>query len=363
MSVHAGSNNTDDGLVFQYDSTNTKKSWKGKPTVNLIANAGVDAASVRSTDGSVYGYFSADITAYVLANWSASNNKFSMSFEGKRDFVVGGTGGGGDGFPSMYIYFGDWSWSSSFGTGSYEWSYVKQDNITMPNPAGKTVYFTIYHMNSGNPGRSYSRNHQVEFGTFATPFVNGTRNNTQSIVDLTTNNTISINSLTYNTDGSFSFNGSNDKMTLSSSPFSGMSNFTIEAVVKQTSAGSVDYIVGNYGAGNNGIEFYLFNGKFSTYITSTYVNGVTTLNANQWYHLTTTRSNGIVTMYLNGIFETSGSANGSIPTTNPFTIGNGHDYTSEAFGGNIATLKIYNRSLSSSEVLTNFNSVRSKFGL
>jgi len=363
MSLNHSPSVVTNGLVLYTDMSNKQKSWKGKPTVNLIANAGADAAVERSGVG--YAYFSQDITAYVLANWSASNNALSMSFEGKRQYSVGGTGGGNDGYPSMYIYFTDWSWASSFGISTYDWSYNTQNNIIMPNPAGKGIAFSIYHMNAGNPGFSYSRNHQVEFNSFATSFVNGTRSNTQAIVDLTGNNTLTASSLTYASDNTFSFNGSNDKITLNTNTLiSGTSNYTIDVAFK-TSAAGTDYIFGNYGTtagAGGGLEYYVWQSKLNNYIAGNTQSG-TTLNLNQWYIASVTRSGSTITHYLNGVADGSNTNAASISATNPFTIGNGHDYTSEAFGGTIGVIKVYNRALSAAEVKQNFQALRGRYGI
>ena len=142
--------------------------WVGRGTTNILNASGYDCSLERSGTG--YSYTNRNITTYILANWTASNNKISIQFEGKRDYFDGT-----DGYPRMYIYFTDWTWSASFGITSYDWTHGKLENVTMPDPTGKTVYFAIYHYTSGSSGLSYSRNTQMEFGTYCTPFVNGTR--------------------------------------------------------------------------------------------------------------------------------------------------------------------------------------------
>jgi len=235
---------------------NQQKSWGGKPTDNLIALTGANAEIERS--GTSYPYFSADITSLVQSRWSVSNNKFSVSFEGRRDYSVGGTGGGGDGYPSFYIYFTDWSWAYSFGTGSYTWEYVKGENIEMPNPSGKGVYFSIYHMNAGNPGKSYSRKHQMEFGTVSTPFVNGTRYANSNLES-------SPSYPSWNTNGGSSYSGGTLTFVASNSydthnwdfykTYSGLStgtNYTWSALVKLGTASNLIITMNNTQAWNTG---------------------------------------------------------------------------------------------------------------
>lgn len=368
MSSYSGPEIANDGLVFAYDMSNTQKSWKGKPTVNLIANAGSDAELSRSGVG--YAYFSQDITAYVLANWSVSNNALSMSFEGKRDYSIGGTGGGGDGYPSMYIYFTDLSWLSSFGISTYDWSYNALNNIIMPNPTGKGIAFSIYHMNAGNPGLSYSRKHQVEFGTFATPFVNGTRSTTQAIVDLTSNNTITATSLTYANDNTFSFNGSSNYLSIPNTTLgNGNISWTISCWMKTTTTtnslgqGSIlsnisgSPVYSMMGVNNGKIVYWTYqNSAWSQKL------GVgKTINDGNWHMLTWVNyTNYTMDMYVDGVFD-SNVPNSTSGNNNPVDV-IGRSW-SGYFPGSILALSRYNRALSTAEVQQNFNASRSRYGL
>jgi hypothetical protein len=76
-----------------------------------------------------------------------------------------------------------------------------------------------------------------------------------------------------------------------------------------------------------------------------------------------TRNGNTITHYLNGIADGSSTNSASIATNNPFTIGNGHDYTSEAFGGNISFVYVYNRAFTAEEILINFYAFRGRFGI
>lgn len=196
------------------------------------------------------------------------------------------------------------------------------------------------------------------------PDVNTARTNTATHVDMVApSTTITASGLTYSNNGSYTFNGSTDVIRVSKNLVSGTSDFTITAIARTTNISSVDYICGNYGVGNNGLELYFGSSKIILYAVGTYLTGTTTLSSNVWYHLTAVRSAGVATLYINGNFEISGAMSGNIPTTNPFTIGNGHDYTSEAFSGNISYIKVYNTALSANEVKQNFNALRGRFGI
>ena len=377
MGGSSGPNIVNDGLVFAYDmapNPGISRSWKGAPTVNLISNAGGDAEIERS--GTSYPYFSQNITSYVLANWSASNNKLSMSFEGKRDYSVGGTGGGGDGYPRMYIYFTDWSWASSFGSGTYDWTYFTQNNITMPDPTGKTIYFAIYHMNNGNPGRSYSRNHQVEFGTFATPFVNGTRSSTTSLLDWAGGNVMTAGTNTYNSDGTFSFTGSNgtgyslpgtnlslNAQTIESWCYA--SNFQQNGFIfEKTTNGAVNTQYSLFFNNNSGSHLYYRTYGLST--TDLYLGRSSSgVVDNAWNHVVATFDGSTKRIYVNGVQKTSANVTGTITanTTGNAYVGTYGSFNGYPFNGQISTVKVYNRALTADEVAQNFTAGRSRYGL
>ena len=89
----------------------------------------------------------------------------------------------------------------------------------------------------------------------------------------------------------------------------------------------------------------------------------TTLSNNTWYHaIGTYNSNGSSVLYINGsnVGNSSYSAASYSSTyTTTFTIGEYAGYLS----GNVALTRIYNRALTASEVLQNYNATRSRFGL
>jgi len=77
-------------------------------------------------------------------------------------------------------------------------------------------------------------------------------------------------------------------------------------------------------------------------------------------------ANGVAVIYVNGVQVASGNFNFT-PTNNGTYIGSRHQNTgtgtADVWGGIIYNTKIYNRSLTASEVLENFNIERAKFNL
>lgn len=88
-----------------------------------------------------------------------------------------------------------------------------------------------------------------------------------------------------------------------------------------------------------------------------------------WYYVCGTFQSGIIKIYVNGILKntTDASASGTsimYTTRTQALIANRAEYlTGETFKGNVANSQIYNRALSSQEILQNFNAMRGRYGL
>jgi PKD repeat protein len=80
------------------------------------------------------------------------------------------------------------------------------------------------------------------------------------------------------------------------------------------------------------------------------------LALNTWSHLSATYDGATMNLYVNGILAGSLAQSGAIAaSTEPLTIG-GNMYSGQNFVGMIDEVRIYNRALSSSEILTDMNS-------
>lgn len=92
---------------------------------------------------------------------------------------------------------------------------------------------------------------------------------------------------------------------------------------------------------------------------------MTGISTNVWYHATFVREGNSITngykTYMNGSFR--GSANtGTWSSSDPIIIGARTDAT-QFFNGNIASIQIYNRALSATEILQNYNATKGRFKL
>ena len=195
------------------------------------------------------------------------------------------------------------------------------------------------------------------------------------------NNGTLINGPTFNSSngGSIVFDGVDDYVGRNTALNVG-SNFSVFAWVKPGAINVRNGIVGNSYPYSSGAGWYFstatnYGGTLNTFFISvgndnayrTANNSSITLNA--WNYIGGTVTNGgqNIKLYVNGI-ETSYlggllTSNTITYTTPQFYVGRRVDSLPEPFIGSIATTQIYNRILSSQEILQNFNAQKSRFGL
>jgi hypothetical protein len=91
------------------------------------------------------------------------------------------------------------------------------------------------------------------------------------------------------------------------------------------------------------------------------------LNTTDWFQVTGTYVSGSRKLYVNGILKNSDSATGTIATSNGgMSIGVYGGYSGGRgyyYNGDIAIVRVYNKVLTPAEVLTNYNSLKGRFGL
>lgn len=169
--------------------------------------------------------------------------------------------------------------------------------------------------------------------------------------------------------GSIVFDGVNDRIELgtpNSLIFTG--NITIECWVKSTTASGVMLITGNwilpssfnYGlfwndTGSSSGLALLVSNSFVRLTTNPYIDG-------KWHHLCgVCVPGGISRLFVDSV-QVASQSGGSISNSSyRWLIGSGDNRW--PFPGNIGYTKIYNRALSSSEILQNYNATKSRFNL
>jgi hypothetical protein len=118
------------------------------------------------------------------------------------------------------------------------------------------------------------------------------------------------------------------------------------------STNQINYVLG----GVDGLTIGFYNGAWN--ISSAY-----TLTAGNWYHLVGNFDGANLRLYVNGVNQVT-TANTGTPTVNTggIRLMRRWDYD-EYWGGHLSTVKIYNRALTSQEILQNYNATKGRFGL
>ena len=91
------------------------------------------------------------------------------------------------------------------------------------------------------------------------------------------------------------------------------------------------------------------------------------ISTNVWYNgcVTYDTTSATVILYLNGVQIGSPVTSFSVMTSSTFNgvVGGEDSAFNDPFGGSIGLVQIYNRALSASEVLQNYNATKTRFGL
>ena len=83
-----------------------------------------------------------------------------------------------------------------------------------------------------------------------------------------------------------------------------------------------------------------------------------------WYFLTLTFTiNSSATFYINAVNNASAAIGNFTMSSNSLRIGRSPDSFWSVFTGKIASVSVYNRVLSASEISQNYNATKSRFGL
>lgn len=192
-----------------------------------------------------------------------------------------------------------------------------------------------------------------------------------SWVNLINSNTgILTNGPTFNTSnlGSISLDGTNDYISSFGNAIvpAGSSPYTVSVwVYRNRSNVGYEELLAQWTYANSGNSFYFgFNSgdvRFSDSWSNVTVSGAS--NTGVWMNLVGVNTGSNAYIYLNGILSaTKGSALTYTGTAN-FLIGRQGELDGEYFGGKISNVFVYNRALSTTEVMQNYNAQKSRFGL
>ena len=387
-----------DALVFAYDTGDTRNSYRGEPTENLLSN--VDDWSSGWTGNLFSNWINATVTANAgvapdgtmtaskltggYSRWQRINcstsTTYTFSFWIKNiDLPIA---------PRIHIAFGlngslvNYNNTTTIDLNTIgEWTKVSKTHTSPSSGINQMEVGVEWSSNYPNSNSVLVWHAMCEQKAHATPFVNGTRSATQGLLDLTGNETIDLSRTSFDSNADLDFDGTDDEIQIISSNWAQPGeDITVEAMVYREgyseSSGQYSSIINasNDATGIYSFSFYvsptsnrlagwLHSGTHSNSFDSGYV-----IQFNTWYHVAFTLENGdphTVKTFVNGVEQSSSTMGSGVRFANitKTTIGAYVDRNQYEWNGKIPIVKIYNRALTPAEVKNNFNNYKGRFNL
>ena len=380
----------EENLVFGFDLSDTLNSYVGEPTENLtidtpsqsgwqgtysvvdsstktfLITTQQNTASIGSAWRTFYWSVSSYIGSYITI--SADVEFISQTNCTFRDITIGQ---GNTGQYPTHITGSDAldkvvNSNKPVDKTRMTWSGV----INATGLVGFTYWINNVTVDGANSVLKIS-NVQIESKPHDTPFVNGTRSATEGLVDLTGNNTIDLTNVSFNNDAQMVFDGTDDYMNVNLSLNSG--NFTYETVMS-TNDTTYPIFGAGYGTAGTTIQSFITSsgalinlygpiGALGQWVYGSYsnLNGYVSVT-NQLRHIIVTNNGTTWQTYVDG--QLVGNVTFYQPTTGT-DVGIGR--VAMQSPSNISTVvkmvKLYNRVLTSTEVLNNYNNIKRKYGI
>ena len=411
MGVARGTNIVRDGLIYGYDTgygvannAIATRFYKGKPTTNLVPSAVANGTGVMQRQGS-----HVETVTYSNSNKYRGREhayKLTITPTGSNqpyaDFLGQYHKSGGSSVGDVYHVSFDYYVKKGLATPGLSVVYAngyKQPNsssaATLATPtevllpdgwtrymrkatittAGNT-HFRCGLNSNGSEFEVYIDNIKVELQANATPFVDGTRSNTDALIDLVRTTNIDVSNVSFDSTGQPDFDGTDDRIVSSTAiNLSSYTAVTYEGVVKAVGLASHDRWLSATNAGDSGfhnpdlaigtdgqLRYYFGAGGVNTWIAPSGL----TIDTTKFNHLVYTFTNaGVVKIYINGTQQHTATYSGShtFPSSSKFMTGMRFDNNGEGVDGSIPITKVYSKALTADEVMQNYKAYKNRFNL
>lgn len=365
MSSLGGPSIVTSGLVLHLDAANIK-SFKGEPTVNVTTGTMTPYTpyNTMTRNGQNFTFTMVGGSAlYLTVHNGTDYNGQTLAFSGYM-FK--------NGLP--YALPNTYSKANTYHTATAtKWYFDSVTGYFEIIELFDTSSIWLFHTPSGAVGGDIItiNNFQVEVKGYVTPFVNGTRGTTVAtgggLVDRSRNSNHGevINGPTYNSlkGGSISFDGSNDYLSvLSSTSWALTTSSTVSIWCNPTNSSghAICFDKGSW------LGWYFSMSGFFLYCGQAGADQVTTFGTmtyGVWQNLTVVvdREGLYFKTYKNGVFVAQTAiVQPAINYASTLYLGcrGGYD---NFHNGKTSNLHLYNRALSATEVLQNYNATKSRF--
>lgn len=396
MATEVGANIVEEDLTFGFDSgygvadnATSTRFYPGEPTVNYVSDSptqggwsgGIDVldssqkkfkchisnfngspgAGWRAFTWNMNDHSGSDVTISLDFETVGPNGTMAWIMVGQTNTHTNNSSGAGG-----YMGYSATSERTQKTTTSKErvtWTGTIGSTGTASQPSGH-IGFTIW-INSGISGNQDAyvivSNVQIEKKSHATPFVNGTRSSTTSLIDLKRTNDINISNISFNSTGQPTLDGTNDKFDITFPTLS--SDFgSIEVVAARKDETTNSFI---FGAVGGSVNRYYFRHAGATSYDACRGNPLANasfgvLTQDKLYHLVMTWDLNTVYAYTNGVLSASSSY------TNPgsdITGGNIGQGSGNYVMADLPVFKVYGKTLSATEIKQNYNAYKKRFDL
>lgn len=412
MSTHAGSRNISDNLVFSFDPSNSTSYLNQASTTNFAQDPEnmtpwcdpgegtiLSPNSQFAPDGTVtadkvieyyYGDPLPTIHIFRRTGILTSGITYNVSFyakAGERN-IIGCGGNNALGSCKVNLSTGAVISGSAIVIPLFNGWYKILTTVTPGG--GQGIYMGICDASGNN---YYVSDESGTWGLFAWGFraeLGNQWNNYTSVAGITLRDTIFdlssnryggglVKGITYNSanSGYLTLNAASGQyinLGISSGQLDSLvQNFTIQAMVRFANPNdryaiySAGYSIGgtlHFGTGTPGTN----DGGLEAYVPGVYVARTAggLLQANTWYHVAYTfgLNNGSDhKFYINGILQTNTLASAATYTVSGVPKWIGARDSATFYNGDLGPVTIYNRVLSNSEIMSNFQSLRGRYGI
>jgi len=402
MAVGQGYSKTaTNGLVFAYDTGDTRNSFLGRPTTNLMSGYGL--SNYNNVPGSVTTTLSQTSDSYrgtpiwiqTLTPLDGSGVSW-LSNGNNPGLGVVSSGGGGlanrytghsiffkptvpmNSSPIFTHYSNIAGWQSccnyeDMGDGWFRAKVLWYDTTTRSdgkywaiNPLSATLNTPITVYWAG----PFKEDLNSQYISQYTPT---SRSNTGSLLELAGGNSMSVADVSFDSNLQITFDGTNDLITIPNNTALDNQTFTLESVFYTDTLNQYGFL---FEKGTVNTQYsHFFEGGYFVFRTMGLSTNDTLINPStnafvqsRYNHVISTYESGIKKIYVNGVLAaTTTGLTGTVGTNNGgMSIGayggysGGHSYW---FNGQIPVTKIYNRALTAGEIKQNYGHYKTRFNL
>ena len=386
--MYTGPKLTNDNLVFGYDTgygaadnTTATRFYPGEPTTNEFYNTGSAGNILNHASG--YGGYgtvqSGALDAFGTTNCNVYRNtgKIRLGPTGGQD--IGTLTNGNTYTWSIYLKHvagqtestsmefdivdraDSRSYSGTLGSNmTYEW---KRFSVTALHNNSTNYHFLDLGTYQGTNVFDWCMP-QIDVGSHATPHTKTSRSNTASLIDLKKTTDIDVSNVSFDSTGQPEFDGTNDFIDLTL-PQNFQEKLTIETWYKGTDS-SRNHLWNFTGSSNLSCNFN--DGSYTLWLYwdgggSNYLRFTTPQFCDsEIHHIVFVHEGSTNKVYLDGVLLTNGVAGGT--QTFNSKIGSTYDVGGVVyFQGDVYVNRVYDKALSASEVLQNFNANKNRFNI